>query len=73
MEAERQSLYKAIGYAEGKALKPFAKEVCNILIILFTVCHHKCLNYNYIHCSLIHTNVLLLFSMVCTYSTLLTS
>ena len=29
MEAERQSLYKAIGYAKGKALEPFAKEVCN--------------------------------------------
>ena len=30
MEAERQSLYKAIGYAEGKAVEPFAKEVYNI-------------------------------------------
>ena len=27
IEAERQSLYKAIGYAKGKALTPFAKEV----------------------------------------------
>ena len=31
MEAERQSLYKAIGYAKGKALEPFAKEVRNML------------------------------------------
>ena len=27
MEAERQSLYKAIGYAQGKAIEPFSKEV----------------------------------------------
>jgi len=27
MKAEKESLYKAIGYAEGKALEPFAKEV----------------------------------------------
>jgi len=31
MEAERESLYKAIGYAKGEALEPFAKEV-------FTIC-----------------------------------
>lgn len=34
MEAERQSLYKAIGYAQGKALQPFTKEVCNILALV---------------------------------------
>jgi len=27
MEAERESLYKAIGYAKGEALEPFTKEV----------------------------------------------
>ena len=31
MEAERESLYKAIGYAKGEALEPFTKEV-------FTIC-----------------------------------
>ena len=31
MEAERQSLYKAIGYAKGKAVESFAKEVHDVL------------------------------------------
>ena len=34
MKEERESLYKAIGYAEGKALQPFAKEVEDM--------HHSC-------------------------------
>ena len=32
MEAERESLYKAIGYANGEALEPFTKQV-------FTICN----------------------------------
>ena len=49
IEAERQSLYKAIGYAKGKALEPFAKEVCKAwmctiivtMVILSIIVHVK--------------------------------
>ena len=35
MEAERDSLYKAIGYAKGEALQSFSKEVTAVLSIYF--------------------------------------
>ena len=39
MEAERDSLYKAIGYAKREALQSFSKEVfCSVVNILYLWC-----------------------------------
>ena len=39
MEAERESLYKAIGYAKGEALEPFSKEVFTMLLfVMLCIC-----------------------------------
>ena len=37
MEAERDSLYKAIGYTKGEDIQPFSKEVFAVLSI-YSIC-----------------------------------